>query len=95
MAWRAPFKPPSLASSHAARRVTRAPSTCRTARPKYRVPVPPAKTVYHTSLANVDWLHGSAESLLTVTNIFVVVGLRAALGSPRPAGEPAPQTDKD
>ena len=35
-----------------------------------------AKTHYHTSLANVDWLHGSAESLLTFTNIFIVLGLR-------------------
>jgi hypothetical protein len=30
-----------------------------------------AKTHYGTSLANVDWLHGSAESLLTITNLFV------------------------
>lgn len=34
---------------------------------------------YGTSLANVDWLHGSAESLLTLTNLFIVLGLRAAL----------------
>jgi hypothetical protein len=34
--------------------------------------VPPAaKTHYGTSLANVDWLHGSAESLLTVTNLLI------------------------
>ncbi len=26
---------------------------------------------YGTSLANVDWLHGSAESLLTVTNLLI------------------------
>jgi hypothetical protein len=38
-----------------------------------------AKTHYHTSLANVDWLHGTAESLLTVTNLFIVMGLRGAL----------------
>ena len=30
-----------------------------------------AKTVYGTSLANVDWLHGTAESLLTVTNLLI------------------------
>jgi Protein of unknown function (DUF3593) len=30
-----------------------------------------AKTVYGTSLANVDWLHGSSESLLTVTNLLL------------------------
>ncbi|KAG2430006.1 hypothetical protein HYH02_013834 [Chlamydomonas schloesseri] len=38
-----------------------------------------AKTVYGTSLANVDWLHGAAESLLTVTNLFVVLGLRQGI----------------
>ena len=30
-------------------------------------------------LADVDWLHGGAESLLTLTNLFVVLGLRQAL----------------
>ena len=30
-----------------------------------------AKTHYGTILANVDWLHGSAESLLTVTNLLI------------------------
>lgn len=30
-----------------------------------------AKTHYGTALANVDWLHGSAESLLTVTNLLI------------------------
>lgn len=38
-----------------------------------------AKVRYGTSLANVDWLHGSAESLLTLTNLFIVIGLREAL----------------
>ncbi len=33
---------------------------------------------YGTSLANVDWLHGTAESLLTVTNVLIVLGLRRA-----------------
>lgn len=32
---------------------------------------PAAKAHYGTSLANVDWLHGTAESLLTVTNLFI------------------------
>jgi hypothetical protein len=27
----------------------------------------------------VDWLHGTAESLLTVTNLFIVLGLRDAI----------------
>ncbi|XP_062074534.1 uncharacterized protein LOC133778576 [Humulus lupulus] len=38
-----------------------------------------AKVHYGTSLSNVDWLHGGAESLLTLTNIFIVIGLREAL----------------
>ncbi|KAK6137304.1 hypothetical protein DH2020_028957 [Rehmannia glutinosa] len=37
------------------------------------------KVHYGTSLSNVDWLHGGAESLLTLTNIFIVLGLREAL----------------
>ncbi|MQM12075.1 hypothetical protein Taro_044992 [Colocasia esculenta] len=38
-----------------------------------------AKLQYGTSLSNVDWLHGGAESLLTLTNLFIVLGLRGAL----------------
>ncbi|KAK9829166.1 hypothetical protein WJX72_004276 [[Myrmecia] bisecta] len=38
-----------------------------------------AKTHYGTTLANVDWLHGGAESLLTITNLLIVLGLRAGL----------------
>jgi hypothetical protein len=38
-----------------------------------------AKKVYNTTLANVDWLHGGAESMLTLTNLFLVVGLRQAI----------------
>ena len=38
-----------------------------------------AKTAYGTSLANIDWLHGSAESLLSLTNLFICLGLRQAL----------------
>ncbi|KAK6116992.1 hypothetical protein DH2020_049236 [Rehmannia glutinosa] len=34
---------------------------------------------YVTSLSNVDWLHGGAESLLMLTNLFIVLGLREAL----------------
>jgi hypothetical protein len=30
-------------------------------------------------LANVDWLHGSAESLLTISNIIVVLGFSQAI----------------
>ncbi|KAG0447492.1 hypothetical protein HPP92_028307 [Vanilla planifolia] len=38
-----------------------------------------AKVRYGTSLSNVDWLHGGAESLLVLTNLFIVLGLRGAL----------------
>jgi hypothetical protein len=38
-----------------------------------------AKIHYGTSLSNVDLLHGTAESLLTLTNLFIVLGLRGAL----------------
>ncbi|MCL7029606.1 hypothetical protein MKW94_009325 [Papaver nudicaule] len=42
-----------------------------------------AKMNYGTNLANVDWLHGGAESLLTLTNLFIVLGLREALRKPK------------
>jgi len=38
-----------------------------------------AKKVYGTTLANVDYLHGSAEFMLTLTNLFIVLGLRQAI----------------
>lgn len=38
-----------------------------------------AKVHYGEELANVDWLHGGAESFLTLTNILVVLGFRQAL----------------
>eukprot|EP00899_Mesostigma_viride_P012277 jgi/Mesvir1/2104/Mv16635-RA.1 len=38
-----------------------------------------AKVEYQTSLANVDWLHGAAESFLTITNLLIVIGLQRAL----------------
>jgi heme A synthase len=38
-----------------------------------------AKVHYHAELANVDWLHGSAESFLTFSNILVVLGFQQAL----------------
>lgn len=38
-----------------------------------------AKLQYGVSLADSDWLHGSAESLLTVTNLVTVVAFRQAL----------------
>ena len=49
-----------------------------------------SKAVYETSLANVDWLHGWAELLLTVSNILIVWGLKEASTSPNqtPVGTP-------
>ncbi|MFQ3680422.1 MAG: DUF3593 domain-containing protein [Pseudanabaenaceae cyanobacterium] len=38
-----------------------------------------AQRVYGTSLANVDFLHGAAESVLTLANVLVVLGLKQAL----------------
>ena len=35
-----------------------------------------AKVHYGEALANVDWLHGSAELFLTLSNILVVLGFR-------------------
>ena len=40
-----------------------------------------AKVHYGTILANVDWLHGTAESLLTITNLLLVLALRDAVNS--------------
>lgn len=39
------------------------------------------KVVLNQTLANVDWLHGPAESLLTIANIFVVLGFKEALSA--------------
>ncbi|KAI3823685.1 hypothetical protein L1987_05125 [Smallanthus sonchifolius] len=49
-----------------------------------------AKVHYGTSLSNVDWLHGGAESLLTLTNLFIVIGLRQALRKVSQAKELVP-----
>jgi len=38
-----------------------------------------AQVHYHDSLANIDWLHGSAESFLTFSNILVVLGFARAI----------------
>lgn len=38
-----------------------------------------AQVSYGKSLANVDWLHGSAESFLTLSNILIVLGFRQAI----------------
>ncbi|MBP0021783.1 MAG: DUF3593 domain-containing protein [Cyanobacteria bacterium SBLK] len=38
-----------------------------------------AKKVYNLPLADLDWLHGSAEFFLTVSNVLVVLGFHRAL----------------
>ncbi|PLZ98094.1 hypothetical protein CEN50_12750 [Fischerella thermalis CCMEE 5268] len=38
-----------------------------------------AQLRYNQSLANVDWLHGSAEFFLTLANILIVLGFRQAV----------------
>jgi len=40
------------------------------------------KRTYGETLANVDWLHGGAEALLTVTNVLIVLGFREAMTNP-------------
>ena len=40
-----------------------------------------AKVLYGVSLADSDWLHGSAESMLTVTNLITCVAFRQALNA--------------
>lgn len=38
-----------------------------------------AKVAYGESLANIDFLHGSAEVFLTLSNILIVLGFRQAV----------------
>lgn len=43
-----------------------------------------AKAHYGKTLANVDFLHGSAEFFLTLSNVLIVLGFRQAVSqSPR------------
>jgi hypothetical protein len=48
-----------------------------------------SQVLYGISLADSDWLHGSAESLLTITNLVTVVAFRQALDS-KEKGAPMP-----
>ena len=41
-----------------------------------------AKVQYHDILANVDYLHGGAESMLTITNLLIIFGFRATRPQP-------------
>ena len=38
-----------------------------------------SKSLYGETLANVDWLHGGAELLLTVANVLIVLGFKDAM----------------
>lgn len=49
-----------------------------------------AKLLYGESLANCDWLHGSAESMLTITNLATVIPFRQALAAKTTPGRAAP-----
>jgi len=51
-----------------------------------------AGALYGVSLADADWLHGAAESLLAITNCVVVLGFRASLTSS--SEEAAATTDR-
>ena len=46
-----------------------------------------AGALFDASLADADFLHGSAESLLAITNCIVVLGFRDALSSDRDAAQ--------
>lgn len=46
-------------------------------------------------MSNVDWLHGGAESFLTLTNLFIVIGLRQALRKDDQPTEPSVLPDLD
>jgi hypothetical protein len=41
------------------------------------------KLFLYDPLANVDWLHGTAESFLTLSNSLIVLGFRQAIGRHR------------
>lgn len=51
-----------------------------------------AKTAYGANLADVDWLHGGAESFLTLSNILVVLGFRQGILACRSPRSSQPET---
>lgn len=52
-----------------------------------------AKVAYDEQLANVDWLHGGAESLLTITNLFIVLGMREGMRAAEPERDASSQAE--
>lgn len=53
-----------------------------------------AKLHYHDILANIDWLHGGAESLLTITNLLIVLGFREVIEQSANANRVASSSQK-
>jgi serine O-acetyltransferase len=47
-----------------------------------------AQIHYGDQLANIDWLHGSAESFLTISNILVVLGFYQAIAKQQNINNP-------
>ena len=43
-----------------------------------------SRSVYGYSLADTDWLHGGAETLLTMANVLIVLGLKQAMTMENP-----------
>lgn len=54
-----------------------------------------AESHYHQELANVDWLHGSAEIFLTLSNLLVVFGFLQALKTENDPTKPALPIEPD
>ena len=52
-----------------------------------------ARVQYGEALANIDWLHGSAESFLTLSNILVVLGFRQGIIEYKKKQEETPTED--
>lgn len=50
-----------------------------------------SKSNYGCSLADVDWLHGGAESLLTITNLLIVLGFTNASTQSEPLSPNKPR----
>jgi hypothetical protein len=48
-----------------------------------------SQKLFDSSLANVDWIHGSAESLLTISNIFIVIGFKDSMSRRNASMKPA------
>lgn len=54
-----------------------------------------ANVILQEELANIDWLHGGAESFLTLSNIFVVLGFRRAVLQYQKGALPRPEESSE